>query len=543
MNQATYDKMTEVAVSEQQFDQSPGGGPSVRYVICSTQRSGSYLLCRQLINAGLGVPHEYFNPGHVTSLSQRWGLATGKEADAAYLRELYARRTTPNRVWGTKLQWHQLEQSRDLLDQELAQVDKYIFLYREDVAAQSVSLHLSFVTGCWGFDGTPTTPPAPNLRPDDLVHVARCSQIIQQDNAHWQEYFAQRHIQPLVIPYEAYATDQAGWLGRIASFLGVPDNAWRQVPPEPKEAAYDANLEAVRRSVIERFRNLQPHLSGAKSRSLEPVPSEPPPAPARARPREDRPTDHRFIFVGGLHRSGTSLMHECLRQHPSISGFHDTGVPEDEGQHLQTVYPTARAHGGPGRFGFDPAAHLVENASIATPTHRQRLMAAWQPYWDLSCPVLVEKSPPNFIRMRYLQALFPDALFVMMTRHPVPVSLATQKWSQTTPDSLLDHWRICHETFEADRPLIKNLMLIRYEDFVAAPQDTVNRIYRRAGLAEHACTVSVADANADYMERWRSLADPTGANARAAEALQSYAARFGYRLVPDPATLPWTGLG
>ena len=46
-----------------------------------------------------------------------------------------------------------------------------------------------------------------------------------------------------------------------------------------------------------------------------------------------------LVFVGGLHRSGTSLVHRCLALHPAVSGFSGTGVPEDEGQHLQTVYP------------------------------------------------------------------------------------------------------------------------------------------------------------------------------------------------------------
>jgi len=45
----------------------------------------------------------------------------------------------------------------------------------------------------------------------------------------------------------------------------------------------------------------------------------------------------RIVFVAGLHRSGTSLVHRCLAAHPDVSGFADTGVPEDEGQHLQTV--------------------------------------------------------------------------------------------------------------------------------------------------------------------------------------------------------------
>jgi hypothetical protein len=66
--------------------------------------------------------------------------------------------------------------------------------------------------------------------------------------------------------------------------------------------------------------------------------------------------DHRLVFVCGLHRSGTTPLTRCLADHPQVSGFRGTGVPEDEGQHLQDVYAAAAAFGGPGGFAFDPRA-------------------------------------------------------------------------------------------------------------------------------------------------------------------------------------------
>jgi hypothetical protein len=74
--------------------------------------------------------------------------------------------------------------------------------------------------------------------------------------------------------------------------------------------------------------------------------------------------DHRFVFIGGLHRSGTTLLARCLAEHPEVSGFSGTRALEDEGQHLQNVYQPGRAYGGPGRFGFDPEAHLTETSSL-----------------------------------------------------------------------------------------------------------------------------------------------------------------------------------
>src|SRR6516164_3214081 len=105
--------------------------------------------------------------------------------------------------------------------------------------------------------------------------------------------------------------------------------------------------------------------------------------------------DHTLVFIGGLHRSGTSILHECLREHPRASGFRETGVPEDEGQHLQSVYPPAKVHGGPGKFGFHREAYLTESSLLVSDANREKLLCDWKKYWDITKATLLEKSPPN----------------------------------------------------------------------------------------------------------------------------------------------------
>ena len=60
--------------------------------------------------------------------------------------------------------------------------------------------------------------------------------------------------------------------------------------------------------------------------------------------------------------SSAAILHEWRTAR--VSGI--PGYLEDEGRFLQDVYPTEDVCGGPGRFGFDPRAHLTEASPLLT---------------------------------------------------------------------------------------------------------------------------------------------------------------------------------
>jgi hypothetical protein len=220
------------------------------------------------------------------------------------------------------------------------------------------------------------------------------------------------------------------------------------------------------------------------------------------------PPGHRLVFVGGLHRSGTTPLARSLAAHPLVSGFHDTGVDEDEGQHLQTVYPPARAFGGPGRFAFAAEAHLTERSPLCTPSVGPRLFEQWRPYWDLSKPVLLEKSPPNLLAARLLQAAFPRAYFVMVVRHPAIVTLSTRKWARRRSlPSLIEHWFHAHRLFEGDAPHLRRLLVVKYEHMVLAPGRALAEIAGFLGLDGEIPGDGIdRGRSAGYEQHWRELA-------------------------------------
>ena len=210
-----------------------------------------------------------------------------------------------------------------------------------------------------------------------------------------------------------------------------------------------------------------------------------------------------YVFLAGLHRSGTSMLHRMLSDHPDVTGFADTGVPEDEGQHLQSVFNAANKHGGPGKFCFDDAAFMDETHPLVTDKNRKKLRQEWQKYWS-DAPVRIEKSPPNIIRSRFLQAMFPQSRFIFITRHPIAVSMATQKWSHNSEYDLLRHWQIAHQTMLADIPKLEHVHLLRYEDLVARPHEVMKEIYAFLSLPPKEVDYPIkTDVNVHYYEMWQ----------------------------------------
>jgi hypothetical protein len=221
----------------------------------------------------------------------------------------------------------------------------------------------------------------------------------------------------------------------------------------------------------------------------------------------EKKANYKYVFVCGLQRSGTSVLARNIGRLENCTSFKNTGVLEDEGQYLQDVYLSDHKLGGAGRFGFNPRAHLTEGSELLTPENVARLRSSWHSHWDKDKSICLEKTPANLIMTRFLQAAFPNAYFIVIWRHPVAVSMATQKWSLSSLKTLFEHWLRCHDLFEQDRPYLSQVYDLTYEDYVEDPAKHHNQIADFIGtrLVSNQMEYLSSAHNRKYLNRWSNL--------------------------------------
>jgi hypothetical protein len=280
-------------------------------------------------------------------------------------------------------------------------------------------------------------------------------------------------------------------------------------------------------------------MNGLKTLETLPTPTDPKPN-IGAVESSHRITEMKYVFVCGMPRSGTTIVAKEIASLANCTGFENTGVIMDEGQYLQDVYPTEWACGGAGRFGFAAEAHLTEESPLLTPSNVARLHKSWEAYWDRDKTIRVEKTPGNLLKTRFLQAAFPNARFIVVKRHPIPASLATQKWSLTPLHELFAHWLHCHKLFDEDKKKLNHLFELSYEDYIENPRKCLENIANFLGTEFSGSLQEqvTGDYDKKYFDRWARMLESSPFKAYYHRVAKEYEQEFrehGYSLAPSPS--------
>ena len=185
----------------------------------------------------------------------------------------------------------------------------------------------------------------------------------------------------------------------------------------------------------------------------------------------------KWVFILGCSNSGTTLLHHLLSSHPDIATL------PDEGQFYTKVLPSVVKGGLPRVWTEDLDTYRM------TETDRQydslRMIHDWKNFLsNVSAPAVLEKSPPNTIRSRWLQSIFENSFFIGLVRdgRAVAEGINRRSWIKGINfDRTIAHWIKANTLMLDDAKQLKNFQLVRYEDLAENPKKTILELIRFIG--------------------------------------------------------------
>jgi hypothetical protein len=183
------------------------------------------------------------------------------------------------------------------------------------------------------------------------------------------------------------------------------------------------------------------------------------------------PHPEKWVFIVGCYNSGTTLLSELLGTHPDISAL------PTEGHFITDQFVKDYEIGLPRMWAKREELFRLTEADDGPDA--DRIKKEWALRLDTSRRVLLEKSPPNTPRTRWLQKHFENAHFIAVVRDPFAVACGIRR--KADPKHLRDgwtltdaawQWRRSVELLDEDSEHLDRLLWLRYEDFTEKPAES-----------------------------------------------------------------------
>jgi LPS sulfotransferase NodH len=250
-----------IDLSGSKFDRDSPMPAQQTIILCSAPRTGSNELCRFLTAAGLGIPHEYFNPFPARRLMARWGLKEhplSESAIASYI-DMLRRRRANSDVFSTKLQYWQFDAFlRNRHGAALFKNACVVHLFRSDIVAQFASFRAAIETGQWDYSGRQITRPCPPPKTRTVEHAIVQLQSLVGEDAGFRKLFGLLGIRPIFITTEQLFADPQAVVASIARAVNVNinENALKNTialsSPYPHTDGTKSAMNGIRHTLRER---------------------------------------------------------------------------------------------------------------------------------------------------------------------------------------------------------------------------------------------------------------------------------------------------
>jgi LPS sulfotransferase NodH len=213
-----------------EYDRASSQPAARTLIICSAPRTGSWELCRYLLAAGIGVPHEYFNVNYARRLGERWAFPKNPLENSELSRYIDALRHRRGQggVFATKLQFPHFDRClRNEHGRRLFDKATVIHLFRPDAVAQYASYRSALETGVWDFSARPTLSPVVRDAKDFdnfLKQALRELEALMGQDAAFRCMFALLGIRPFFVTTDELFRSPRQVLRNIAGIMDLSVN-------------------------------------------------------------------------------------------------------------------------------------------------------------------------------------------------------------------------------------------------------------------------------------------------------------------------------
>lgn len=172
---------------------------------------------------------------------------------------------------------------------------------------------------------------------------------------------------------------------------------------------------------------------------------------------------HRWVFIVGCNNSGTTLAHDVLAATGRFSFL------PNEGQRYTEVLGRGDRKGH--ERVWSEYLDELRRTEESSPDGGRRLLFDWlEELGPQVKPRVLEKTTTNAIRMRWLQAVFPQAAFIGMVRDAYAVCEGIRRKAGKSVERSARHWARVNQVMLADAQQLERFHLLKYEQFVSSPQ-------------------------------------------------------------------------
>jgi trehalose 2-sulfotransferase len=211
------------------------------YIVCSTGRSGSTLLCKTLEQLGCcGNPEEFFHNELVKPIKQK----NDPNYFIDYCNSIFEKGLTSNGVFGMKMHWWQLIdflrlarqlpsfQGKEDLEilQSVFPNPKFIYIWRRDMSQQAISTVIALQTKQWVKpidvkDGEKLLQSSQgrdlNFQP---LTIYKWEQSFEDQNRRWRNFFKDNFLEHYELVYENFVVSFEQEMASVIDYLDLDLN-------------------------------------------------------------------------------------------------------------------------------------------------------------------------------------------------------------------------------------------------------------------------------------------------------------------------------